>query len=223
MDSRLSDEPREETSLAGAMPPEDPRDPKAPWSMSEGEWVGSSPEDLDFSLIPLTPASQEKTAFPIPFGLYQFTMIPFGLQGAAATFQRLMNQILSPHNSYATAYVDNFVIYSASWKEHLQHLASVLQALGNTGLTANLAKCHLGQREVTYLGYTMGREKLCLLVDKVQAYPHDEEESTAIFRSGRVFRTVCGQLCHAHHPTDGRDGSSAAWGMCQTGRWHSPF
>ncbi|CAM5110576.1 unnamed protein product [Natator depressus] len=108
-------------------------------------------------------------AFPIPFGLYQFTMIPFGLHGAAATFQRLMNQILGPHNSYATAYLNNFVIYSASWKEHLQHLASMLQALGNTGLTANLAKCHLGQREVTYLGYTMGREKLCLLVDKVQA------------------------------------------------------
>ncbi|KAG6926549.1 hypothetical protein G0U57_011855, partial [Chelydra serpentina] len=91
------------------------------------------------------------------------------LHRAVATFQRLMNQVLSPHSSYAAAYIDNIVIYSSSWEEHLQHLADMLRALGKAGLTANPAKCHLGQREVTYLGYTVGRWRLRPLVDKVEA------------------------------------------------------
>ncbi|CAM4552757.1 unnamed protein product [Caretta caretta] len=96
-------------------------------------------------------------------------MMPFGLHGAAATFQRLMNQVLSPDNSYAIAYIDDIVIYSANWEEHLWHLANVLRALGEAGLTANPDKCHLGQQGVTYLGYTVSWGKLRLLVNKVEA------------------------------------------------------
>lgn len=77
--------------------------------------------------MPLTPASWEKTAFPTPFGLYQFTMMPFGLHGATDTFQQLMDQILSPHNSYAAVYIYDIVIYSKGWEEHLQHIANVVQ------------------------------------------------------------------------------------------------
>lgn len=95
--------------------------------------------------------------------------MPSGLHRAAATFQQLMNQILSSHHSYIDMYINYIVVYSAGWEEHLQHLTSMLRALGDTGLTANPAKCHLGQWEVTYLGYTLGKRKLRSLIEKEQA------------------------------------------------------
>lgn len=95
--------------------------------------------------------------------------MPFRLRGEVATFQQLMNQVLSLHNSYATVYIDNIIVYSPSWEDHIWHLTKVLQALGDAGITANPAKCNLGQREVTYLGYMVGRGKLHPMIDKIQA------------------------------------------------------
>nr|XP_014351839.1 PREDICTED: RNA-directed DNA polymerase homolog [Latimeria chalumnae] len=62
--------------------------------------------------IPLAPASREKTAFSTPFGLFHFRKMPLGLHGAPATFQRLMDKVLSPHKEYAAAYIDDVIIYS---------------------------------------------------------------------------------------------------------------
>ncbi|XP_075768997.1 uncharacterized protein LOC142821566 [Pelodiscus sinensis] len=119
--------------------------------------------------IPLTPASKEKTTFPTPWGLFQFVTMPFGLHGAAATFQRLMDRLLQPHHAYAAAYIDDVVIYSPTWTAHLQHLEAILKSLKEAGLTANPRKCQLGRREVTYLGYTVGQGTVRPLVDKVKA------------------------------------------------------
>jgi len=55
--------------------------------------------------IPLSPESKEKTAFSTPYSLYQFRTLPFGLFGAPATFQRLMDRVLRPHAAYADAYL----------------------------------------------------------------------------------------------------------------------
>lgn len=71
--------------------------------------------------VPLTNTDKELTSFRAPPGLYHFKVMPFGLQRAAATFQRLMDQVLSGTEDFAAAYIDDVVIYSASWKEH--HLA----------------------------------------------------------------------------------------------------
>ncbi|KAG6933769.1 hypothetical protein G0U57_018464, partial [Chelydra serpentina] len=119
--------------------------------------------------IPLDPASREKTAFATPTGLYQFTRMPFGLHGAPATFQRLMDRLLQPHRDYAAAYLDDVVVYSSQWEDHLERVAAVLRSLRAAGLTANPKKCRLGWQETTYLGYTIGRGQVRPLVGKVQA------------------------------------------------------
>ncbi|KAI7796732.1 hypothetical protein IRJ41_005254, partial [Triplophysa rosa] len=97
--------------------------------------------------IPLSPLSKEKTAFTTPFGLHQFVTLPFGLFGAPATFQRLMDRILRPHTAYAAAYLDDIIIYSNDWQRHIQHLRAVLGALRAAGLTANPKKCAVGRVE----------------------------------------------------------------------------
>ena len=107
--------------------------------------------------VPLTARAKPKTAFSTPEGLFQYTVLPFGVHGAPATFQRLMDRVLRPHRDYAAAYLDDIVIHSPTWNAHLQHLDAVLGALRRAGLTANAKKCQMGLYETEYLGYTIGR------------------------------------------------------------------
>lgn len=90
--------------------------------------------------VPLSAKSKEKTAFTTPDGLYQFTVLPFGLHGAPATFQRLMNIVLRPHVNYAVAYLDNVVIFNEDWDTHIASIEAVLTSLKKAGLTANKKK-----------------------------------------------------------------------------------
>ncbi|KYO29204.1 hypothetical protein Y1Q_0009973 [Alligator mississippiensis] len=72
--------------------------------------------------IPVAKEDQPKTAFGTPRELYEFVRMPFGLHGAAATFQRLMDRILAPHAEYAAAYIDDIVIYTWTWAQHKRAL-----------------------------------------------------------------------------------------------------
>ncbi|CAM4556526.1 unnamed protein product, partial [Lepidochelys olivacea] len=107
--------------------------------------------------IPLAKADKEKMAFATPEGLYQYTVLPFGLHGAPTTFQRLMDKLLRPHGKYAAAYLDDVIIYSPDWETHLEKVEAVLDTLRKAGLTANPSKCSLGLAEAKYLGYIVGR------------------------------------------------------------------
>ena len=70
--------------------------------------------------VPVTQESQPKTAFTTPFGLFDFTVMPFGLHGAPATFQRMMDTLLREAETYAAAYLDDLVVCSTSWTDHLE-------------------------------------------------------------------------------------------------------
>ncbi|KAL1273036.1 hypothetical protein QQF64_028898 [Cirrhinus molitorella] len=89
-------------------------------------------------------------------GHWQYRTLPFGLHGAPATFQRLMDILLHPHQAYAAAYLDDIVIHSETWEDHLTCLRRVLMELRRAGLTANPRKCHLALSEVKYQGFTVG-------------------------------------------------------------------
>ncbi|XP_026003826.1 uncharacterized protein LOC113009615 [Astatotilapia calliptera] len=119
--------------------------------------------------IPLSAEAREKTAFSTPYGLYQFVTLPFGLFGAPATFQRLMDRVLRPHAAYAAAYLDDVIIHSDTWAEHVLRVAAVLESLRGAGLTANPKKCAVGRREVQYLGYHLGGGQVRPQVEKTAA------------------------------------------------------
>ncbi|XP_060937796.1 uncharacterized protein LOC133014546 [Limanda limanda] len=100
-----------------------------------------------------------------------------------------MDKVLRPHQAYAAAYLDDIVIHSTSWENHLQHLAAVLQALREAGLTANPAKCCLALEEANYLGYTVGRGNVKPQVKKVDAITTWPQPQTK-----RQVRTFLGLL-----------------------------
>lgn len=73
--------------------------------------------------VPLDQESRAKSAFATPYGLFQFNVMPFGLQGAPATFQRLMDRGLEV---FSAAYLDDVVVFSKTWEEHLTHIRAIL-------------------------------------------------------------------------------------------------
>ena len=106
--------------------------------------------------VPLTERSKQYTAFATPTGLYQFKYLPFGLHGAPATFQRMMDHLLRGKEEFAAAYMDDLVIFSDDWESHLIHLRDVLGTLKHANLTAKPSKCSFGQTHVSYLGHIVG-------------------------------------------------------------------
>ncbi|KAI2645697.1 Retrovirus-related Pol polyprotein from transposon 17.6 [Labeo rohita] len=102
-------------------------------------------------------------------GHWQYRTLPFGLHGAPATSQRMMDILLRPHQAYAAAYLDDVVVHSEAWEDHLDWLRRVLSELRRAGLTANPRKCHLAMSEVKYLGFQVGRGLIRPQEKKVEA------------------------------------------------------
>jgi len=119
--------------------------------------------------VPLSSRSKELTAFRTPWGLHHFKTMPFGLHGAPPTFQRLMDQVLHGLSDFTSAYLDDIVIFSETWEEHLKHLQMVLRRIQEAGLTINPDKCALAKKEIEYLGYVLGNGVIRPQVGKVQA------------------------------------------------------
>ena len=98
-------------------------------------------------------ASCHKTVFVTPAGQFQFKVIPFGHSGAPSTFQQMMDLLTKDTNDFAAAYLDDLIIFSDTWEQHLQHLILILQQLRKANLTVIPQKCQLGMAECVYLGH----------------------------------------------------------------------
>ena len=125
--------------------------------------------------IAMDPRDQHKTAFVTPFGQYEYTRMPMGLSGAPATFQRLMNATMSEFLfDFLLVYLDDLLIYSKTFDEHLEHLERLLKRITETGLKLKPSKCQFLRKEVTYLGHTISAEGVRCdagKVDVIQDWP----------------------------------------------------
>ena len=82
--------------------------------------------------------------------------MPFGLCGAPATFQRMMDGVVRGLIKFANAYLDYLIVYSDSWEDHLLHLKVVLNRLKEVGLATKPSKCQLTLPKCTYLAHMVG-------------------------------------------------------------------
>lgn len=118
--------------------------------------------------VPMNEDSKPLTAFRTRFGLYQFTVMPFGLVNAPATFSRLMREVTADLN-HTHCYLDDLLVATSTWEEHLEALEALLKALRRHGLKAKPSKCELGLQELTYLGHRVGGGTYTPLPDRVEA------------------------------------------------------
>lgn len=84
--------------------------------------------------VPLSQKAREIAAFITPTGLYSYSVMPFGLCNAPATFQRLMNTVVGKLKGCAV-YLDDVVVYSDTWSCHVEHVRSLFDRLAEARLT----------------------------------------------------------------------------------------
>ncbi|GFY16733.1 retrovirus-related Pol polyprotein from transposon opus [Trichonephila clavipes] len=109
--------------------------------------------------LAISPRDIEKTAFITRNGTFAFLRMPFGLSGAAPNFQRAIDIILKPViGRFVLVYMDDVIITSPSFKDHLDHLTQVFTLLRDAGLTLNKEKCHFARDKLKYLGLIISKE-----------------------------------------------------------------
>lgn len=108
--------------------------------------------------IPIKEDCRKFTAFTVPGrGLFQWKVMPFGLHSAPATFQRILDEVISHElEEYAIAYLDDIVVYSENFQEHLCHLKKVFERLYKAQLRINTEKSKFCKSELQYLGHVIG-------------------------------------------------------------------
>ena len=98
--------------------------------------------------VPLTKAAQERMAFATPGGLYQYTVLQFSVHGKPATIQRMMDQLLRPHQAYAAAYIRRY---------HNPQRQLGCPPPTAAGSRPTHHRAPLGLEETSCLGYQVGR------------------------------------------------------------------
>ncbi|WVZ52781.1 hypothetical protein U9M48_003803 [Paspalum notatum var. saurae] len=106
----------------------------------------------------IRPSDIPKTAFVSRFGLYEYTVMSFGLTNAPAYFMNLMNKVFMEYlDKFVVVFIDDILIYSKTEEEHEEHLRLVLQKLREHKLYAKLSKCEFWLDQVPFLGHIVSK------------------------------------------------------------------
>jgi len=123
-----------------------------------------------FHQIPMHEAHAKKTAFSTPHGHYEFNRMPFGLKNAPATFQRLMDQVLSGLQGIELfVYLDDIVLYASSLREHELKFDKLAERLKRANLRLQPDKCEFLRKGVGYLGHIISDKGVKPDPEKVRA------------------------------------------------------
>jgi hypothetical protein len=110
-----------------------------------------------------------KTAFTTRYGLYEYTVISFGLTNAPAYFMYMMNKVFMEYlDKFVVVFIDDILVFSKTEKEHAKHLKLVLQKLKEHKLYAKRSKCEFWLKEVSFLGHIVSNGVISVDSGKVK-------------------------------------------------------
>ena len=138
--------------------------------------------------VKVAPESQEKTAFLCEFGHYQYKRMSFGLCNAPAIFSELMAKVLKGSMN-SISYLDDILVFSKSFSQHLTALQDVFNRLRNANLKLKISKCEFLQKELPYLGHIITQQGLIPSPEKVSAIADMPTPKTV--RDVRGFIGMC--------------------------------
>jgi hypothetical protein len=125
---------------------------------------------LGYHQLRIRPLDIPKTTFITKYGLYEFTVMSFGLMNAPAYFMYLMNSVFMDYlDKFVVVFVDDILVYSQNEQEHEEHMRKVLQRLRPCQLYAKLSKCEFWISEVLFLGHIINQEGLAVGPKKAAA------------------------------------------------------
>lgn len=162
--------------------------------------------------------SRPKTAFISHCGLFQFRVLPFSLCNAPATFQRLMNNVLTGLIYKTCAvYLDDIVVASPAFERYLADLEEVLKRLQVAGLSLKLKKCQFFLSQLTFLGYHVPPSGIKPDLDKIKAVMEFETPSTVKHVRQFLVQDTTGVLSTTMHAS--LNSSMRSRGRMQLSTW----
>jgi hypothetical protein len=139
-------------------------------NLRDAKYLSSIDLSKAFWQIPIEPSDRDKTAFYVPSrGTMRFKTTAFGLCNAPATQQRLVDLLFADMEFKTFAYLDDIIVISSTFEEHVSRLLRVLDKLKRANLTVNFEKCRFFRSELKYLGYVVDARGLRTDPEKVQA------------------------------------------------------
>ncbi len=121
-----------------------------------------------FHQVPMDECSKHLTAFTCWQRKFQYKRMPFGLRNAPATFQLLMQRVLAGLESFALSYIDDVIIFSLTFQDHITHISAVLARLDSFGLTVKKSKCSWCFESFEFLGFVVGNGRLAIPETRIQ-------------------------------------------------------
>ena len=131
-----------------------------------------------FWQIPIEDEAKYKTAFITTEGLYEWNVLAQGLKNSPPSFQRVMVDILSPCRQFTLVYIDDIVVFSQSFEEHLEHIQQLLSILSKHNFQLNPAKCSIFHQQIDYLSHTISQNGVKPNNEKMQSIIKLREPST---------------------------------------------
>ena len=167
--------------------------------------------------IEINEADKHKTAFICELGLFEFNRMPFGLTNAPSTFQRAMNNIFKKElYKYVLVYLDDIIIYSKTFEDHLVHLRRVFELLLSAGLRLNRTKCEFFKNKIDYLGYIVSKDGIAPNMKKIESItkypePTNQKELGTFLGLASYYRKFVRAFAEKAHPLTALTKKSAQW------------
>jgi transposase InsO family protein/predicted aspartyl protease len=138
-------------------------------ALSSGGWFSTLDLRSGYHQVAMDPKDADKTAFVTRRGIFRWKVMPFGLCNAPATFQRLMDIVLSGLNfEICLVYLDDVIIFGSTPEQHLDRLKQVFQRLREANLKLKPSKCRLMRRTVSFLGHVVTQEGVAVDPSKIR-------------------------------------------------------
>ena len=153
-----------------------PRQDEILQALTGSQWLSTFDALAGFTQLEIAEEEREKTAFRTHRGLWQFRRMPFGLRNGPSIFQRVTQTVLAPYLwLFTLVYIDDIIVYSLTFKDHVLHINLVLHAVRKHRLTLSPPKCFLGYRALLLLGQKVSRLGMSTHKEKIEAIRDLEE------------------------------------------------
>ena len=157
-----------------------------------------------FWQIPLTDNAKEVSAFVTPDGLFRYKVMPFGMKNSPATIQRLINSLIAGMDGIG-AYIDDVIIYSDFWENHIGTIKEFFGRLTEYSLTINLVKSEFCHGTLTFLGHVVGQGQVRPVSAKVQTIsdfpiPTSKKELMRFLGMAGYYRKFCSNFSSISAP-----------------------
>ena len=146
---------------------------------SKPKYLSAIDLEMGFHQVPIREEDREKTAFLTPSGKYRYKAMPMGLRNSPASFQSTVDLVLSGiRYKHCLAYMDDIIIFSTTFEEHMRDLEDVLDRLIAANLKLKPSKCEIGRDRIKFLGHILTPKGIRPTPDNIEKIQNLERPKT---------------------------------------------